>query len=607
MTATVAATGGLEVVQVPIDHLVPSENNPRKTIDAKQLVELGSSIAQIGIQVPLLVRPMCNADDGDLEHYEIIAGHRRYFASIQEKLAELPCIVRELSDEEAREIMIVENLQREDLPPLEEADAYQALLETLGSTLAVAARVGKPIEYVTRRLKLRTLTLLSRRALSERLVAIDHALLLCKLAAKEQEDVLKWCLDVKAGIKTSCEKVLEDVLKRRNERDGKWGYWEARSVLDLKHHIEQVTDLLLAKAAWDLNDAELLPSAGACSDCSKNTAHNTALFGDLLVEKASCTDSKCFDAKRQAFVQARLDDVEAAGKSAVRLSWRDSSAKPSKMDFARQTFKWGQWVEAKKGSCPSVKTGVTIDYPRGYDVEDRIKRKPGMQILVCVADGCKAHPKAWEKAAKRKSGRTHDPKAEEEKRKKAAEAALTENKQRFAVACSAIDGITRISNNALRRILLAAFPTWGAEIKLKEAMLPGIKKILESGAVDSVEFAKAIAVVSLDGLHVGEWQGVEYERKEFLASLKAIGYDGIAAWEKPNKVVPPSEGKEAAENRQSAGRGASNQKRSTLKPAAKGQKSKPARLSPASRKRVADAVRKHVAARAAAAKKGGAK
>lgn len=91
--------------------------------------------------MPLLVRAGWSPLEGPLQ-YEIVAGHRRFAAARKLGLKTVPCIVREISDDEAREIMLVENLQREDLPPLEEALAYEELRRPLGSVQAVAERVG---------------------------------------------------------------------------------------------------------------------------------------------------------------------------------------------------------------------------------------------------------------------------------------------------------------------------------------------------------------------------------------------------------------------------------------------------------------------------------
>ena len=112
-----------------------------------------------------------------------------------------PCIVREMTDDEARELAIVDNLQRQDMPALEEADAYEALRQQLGDAERIAARVGKPVEYVAKRLRLVSLGTYSRQALAERLITVDHALLLARLGAEEMKRAaLKWTLERTARI-----------------------------------------------------------------------------------------------------------------------------------------------------------------------------------------------------------------------------------------------------------------------------------------------------------------------------------------------------------------------------------------------------------------------
>lgn len=419
----VAAPASQEIQQIPIGNLLPSKDNPRKSIDAVFLAQLADSIQQLGVQVPLLVRKIWSRPEGP-QHYEIVAGHRRYFAARNFlKLETLPCIVREMSDDEAREIMLVENLQREDLPPLEEAEAYEALRATLGTAEAVAAKVGKPIEYVTRRLKLLTLIPFSCTALAHRLIALDHALLLAKLAPAEQEQALRFTLKDTANRGEKTMDILDGCLKRRE--DPRFSrYWEPESVLSLKAFIEREIKLDLERAPWDLADAGLVPAAGACAGCAKNTAANTALFSDLAVTDARCTDSACFAEKRAAYVQQQLDAVKAAGKDAVRVSWKSTSSKPRSLDdsakYLGQVFKHGQWLDAKKGSCAFVRTGVTVDFDERKFGSPDAKKKPGMQVLVCVEPDCKVHKKAWKQQPARSSNHGgYDAKAEEEKRKTA--------------------------------------------------------------------------------------------------------------------------------------------------------------------------------------------
>ncbi|MEE6725733.1 ParB/RepB/Spo0J family partition protein [Pediococcus acidilactici] len=136
---------------IAVDKIRPNPFQPRRIFDRKKLVELANSIKESGIFQPLVLRQPISA----VERYEIIAGERRYRASIIAGLTEVPAIIRDFSDETTREAAIVENLQREDLSPLEEAEAYQAMIEELGLTQAqVSERLGKSRPYIANYLRL---------------------------------------------------------------------------------------------------------------------------------------------------------------------------------------------------------------------------------------------------------------------------------------------------------------------------------------------------------------------------------------------------------------------------------------------------------------------
>ena len=129
---------GGSVSRLPINDIEPNRDQPRKTFDEEALGELAKSIADHGVIQPLLVRPMT---DGS---YQLIAGERRWRASRMAGLTEVPVVIREMSDSEAMELALVENLQREDLNPIEEARGFQLLMETYALTQEQAAsRVGK--------------------------------------------------------------------------------------------------------------------------------------------------------------------------------------------------------------------------------------------------------------------------------------------------------------------------------------------------------------------------------------------------------------------------------------------------------------------------------
>lgn len=140
--------------QVPIGNLRPNRLQPRTSFDPAQLQELADSIHEKGILQPILVRPAGNEPD----HYEIIAGERRWRAAQLARLHEVPVIVRELGDDEALELALIENIQRADLNPMEEARGYGRLIDQFGHIQEDVSRlVGKSRSHVANMLRLLTL------------------------------------------------------------------------------------------------------------------------------------------------------------------------------------------------------------------------------------------------------------------------------------------------------------------------------------------------------------------------------------------------------------------------------------------------------------------
>ncbi len=165
-TAPPGSAGGVQTLN--IDRIVQAGYQPRQVFEAASLAELAQSIREKGIIQPLLVRPRGEA-------FEIVAGERRWRASQLAGLTELPVIIRDLGDREALEIAIVENLQREDLGPLEEARAYQALLDQGLNQEGVAQAVGKGRSTVSNALRLLTLGEGALRALDSGKISAGHA------------------------------------------------------------------------------------------------------------------------------------------------------------------------------------------------------------------------------------------------------------------------------------------------------------------------------------------------------------------------------------------------------------------------------------------------
>ena len=139
------------LVEIPTASVSPNPNQPRHHFDEETLVELAASIAEMGVLQPILVRLL----DDDDDQYELIAGERRWRATQRAGLATIPAIVRTTSDLSSVEQALVENLHRQDLTALEEAAAFQQLLEDFGLTHdELAGRVGKSRSAITNSIRL---------------------------------------------------------------------------------------------------------------------------------------------------------------------------------------------------------------------------------------------------------------------------------------------------------------------------------------------------------------------------------------------------------------------------------------------------------------------
>jgi ParB family chromosome partitioning protein len=183
-----------ELQDLKLEKLIPSPYNPRKQFNRTDDDELADSIRAQGLLSPLLVRPV----NGDGGQFEIVAGERRYRAAKQVGLAKVPCIVREFTDEAAREAQIIENLQRQDISPLEEASGFQELLKTIGSGAAekvtvdqIAERVGKSKRYIYARLQLLGLSEPVKKALASGKIEASHAQELAPLKPEQQAEMVK--------------------------------------------------------------------------------------------------------------------------------------------------------------------------------------------------------------------------------------------------------------------------------------------------------------------------------------------------------------------------------------------------------------------------------
>ncbi len=285
-STTEAVKSSKEYMNVPIVELIESSTNPRKVFDQSFLEELAVSIRNKGILSPLLVRPVNN-------HLEIVAGAQRYRAAKLARLEVAPIRLQNLSDLEAQEVQQIENVQRKDVHPFEEAQGFRTLLGFEGANYTVeriSARIGKRPEYVAERLKLLDLSEPVANAFVAGHIGIEHALLIAKLAADVQEKALTHCFD---------------------------GYYAANDterslvpVSRLQAWIEQNVYLSLKSVPFSKDDETLVPEAGSCANCPKRTGFNTLLFSEVtgrFVRRCRLFQSQA----RRAHRTARFENAES--------------------------------------------------------------------------------------------------------------------------------------------------------------------------------------------------------------------------------------------------------------------------------------------------------
>jgi ParB family transcriptional regulator, chromosome partitioning protein len=214
--------GKEEVVQeVKIKDLRPNPYQPRKTFDPEAIEELKQSILEHGILQPLIVRK-------SIKGYEILAGERRFRAAKEAKLETVPVVVREFNEQQMMELALLENLQREDLTPIEEANAYQQLMTQLNLTQEqLAKRLGKSRPHIANHLRLLTLPKSIQQLISEGKLSMGHGRTLLGLKKKEKmqavvEKVLKEQLNVRQLellVQQINQNVPRETSKSKKEKD----------------------------------------------------------------------------------------------------------------------------------------------------------------------------------------------------------------------------------------------------------------------------------------------------------------------------------------------------------------------------------------------------
>ena len=391
------------VIDIAVGSIKPSPSNPaRRSATSTRLAE---SIIASGVLQPLTVRP----DPNLVNEYELVLGERRWRASKIAKQATVPAIVREMSDTEVLEAQLVENVQRTDVHPLEEAQGYQALLDHHGYTIeTLATKTGRSRAHLYGRLKLTKLAPAVRKAFLDDRIPASIAELLARLPVpKLQEQALH---DILGGAHdyTTVDELdaigirpegLHDVNGRVTDNSAVHPLLSFRAAQALIHR-RYSTRLDMAK--FEVADASLYPEAGACTTCPHRSGFRDeaqpTLFPDLERADDVCTNPPCFEKKTAAVWQrARLeakdrglevidgDDAKEVfgydGKTSTRAKYVDP-AQDLPYELQRSPGKPATWAKTLGKKLAEVPT-VLVQDPSGAPRE-LLDRAKAMEVLVAA-------------------------------------------------------------------------------------------------------------------------------------------------------------------------------------------------------------------------------
>lgn len=267
-TMNIQSVAEKNITMVALANIQPSGYNPRKNFDEASLAELAESIRQQGVLQPIGVRPIADTD-----HMEIIFGERRYRASLMAGLEEIPAIIMEISDETAEEMAVTENLQRKDVTPIEEANAYQKLIESgRHDVQSLAVQFGKNESYIRTRLKFVSLLPEIARLLEQDEITISVASEICRYG----EDIQK------------------EVYEKHLKEDVRYNSWRGLKASEVAKNIEQHYTTDLSRYSFDKTlclscphntNNMMLFCEGGCGNCANRTCL-AEMNASYLTEKA---------------------------------------------------------------------------------------------------------------------------------------------------------------------------------------------------------------------------------------------------------------------------------------------------------------------------------
>lgn len=316
---------------IPVSEIHPDKNQPRKFFNEAALKELTESVKSKGVLQPVMVRP-------NGKGYILVCGERRLKASIAAGLKDVPAVIRNLSDQEALEIQFIENIQRDDVHPMDEATTFKSMIENKVKPYTVAdiaAKINKPEKYVTHRLSLNNLSPELQNDFWKGNFLIGHAVLFSRLSPEDQKLCSKECR-VWGGKK------------------------EFQSISNVKEFIQRNIVRNLSAAPFKKDDPTLNPEMGPCTSCPFRSGNNPTLFEDVK-ETDRCFKPGCFKVKMENWTIKKVEQILTEEPEVKLLMSTGNPILKQVVDLAKQY------------NVPILKSYDDFNTYGGYDGQKKVK------------------------------------------------------------------------------------------------------------------------------------------------------------------------------------------------------------------------------------------
>lgn len=294
----IVPAGNVRHEDVALDQIQECPTNPRRTFNQASLEELAETIKLVGVMQEILLRPMWAGDV--MTHYEIVFGHRRFRASKLAGVPTIPAMIRELTDAQSARLQAIENLQREDLDPIEEAQGYADLIKTPGlNALDIGTEIGKSRTFVYNQIKLLKLCEIGKRLVRCGVLKTELAIEVARLTTEDlQLEALKWI----CNHSDISDQVSETWAETPPEHYRIMSYREGRNMIEQRFR-RHLKDAIFGRSIMFLVADR--PDCNSCEDRAGNIAELKAT-GDRA---DICTNPGCFELKTQAHIAQIAEDA----------------------------------------------------------------------------------------------------------------------------------------------------------------------------------------------------------------------------------------------------------------------------------------------------------